>query len=231
MDCSLLGSSTHGILQARILEWVAIPFSRGSPQPRVRTCMSSIASFFFTVWATREAQNIDYDSGSLAWSPRLCISNKLQVLLQVQRCNWSYKDEFSIHALESVILWNSYLRDTSCKLLTYKKGTIEITHFCCLLWRLNEIILWKFLVQHIRYSVNVIYSLSYVQLCDSMDCSLPGSSVCGISQARILEWVAISFSRGSSQPRDRTCMSCTSRQILYHWATREVPFNKHQLLA
>ena len=41
-----------------------------------------------------------------------------------------------------------------------------------------------------------------------MDCSLPGSSVHGIFQARILEWVAISFSRGSSQPRDRTWVSC-----------------------
>ena len=43
---------------------------------------------------------------------------------------------------------------------------------------------------------------------DPMDCSLPGSSVYGILQARVLEWVAISFSRGSSQPRDRTRVSC-----------------------
>ena len=50
-----------------------------------------------------------------------------------------------------------------------------------------------------------------------------GSSVHGVSQARMLEWVAISFSRGSSQSRDGTCVSCiycTGRQILYHWATR-----------
>jgi len=45
-------------------------------------------------------------------------------------------------------------------------------------------------------------------LCDPMDCSPPGSSVHGISQARILEWVAMSSSRGSSQPRDQTCVSC-----------------------
>ena len=43
-----------------------------------------------------------------------------------------------------------------------------------------------------------------------MDCSLLGSSVYGIFQARILEWIAISFSRGSSQPRDRMCISCIS---------------------
>ena len=45
-------------------------------------------------------------------------------------------------------------------------------------------------------------------LCDPLDCSLPGSSVHGILQARILEWVAISFSRGSSGPRDGTWISC-----------------------
>ena len=46
--------------------------------------------------------------------------------------------------------------------------------------------------------------LSPVQLCDCMDCRLPGSSVHGSLQARILEWVAIPFSRGYSQPRDQT---------------------------
>ena len=51
------------------------------------------------------------------------------------------------------------------------------------------------------------------------DCNPPGSSVHGISQTRILEWVAISFCRGSSQPRDRTRVSCIGRHILYHWAT------------
>ena len=45
-------------------------------------------------------------------------------------------------------------------------------------------------------------------LCNPVGCSLPGSSIHGILQARILEWVSISFSRGSSQPRDRTCVSC-----------------------
>ena len=54
-----------------------------------------------------------------------------------------------------------------------------------------------------------------------MDCSPPGSSVHGILQARILEWVAISFSRGSSQPRDQTQISCTAGRFLTIWATRE----------
>ena len=62
-------------------------------------------------------------------------------------------------------------------------------------------------------------------LCDPKDCSLPGSTVHGISQAGIVEWVAISFSRGSPRPRDQTCISvsCTGRQILHHCATSEAP--------
>ena len=99
MNCSPPGSSVHGIVQARILEWVAISFSRGSSQPRDRT-----------------------------------------------------------HVF-------------------YKVKESEVAHLC-------------------------------PTLCDPMDCSLPGSSIRGIFQARILEWVAISFSRGSSGPRDRTQVSC-----------------------
>ena len=56
-------------------------------------------------------------------------------------------------------------------------------------------------------------------LCDPVDCSSPGSSVRGIFQARILEWVAISFSRGSSQPRDRTQVSRIAGRCFNLWAT------------
>ena len=58
VNCSLAGSSVHRILQAGILEWVAIPFSRGSSWPRDWTWISCIASRFFTVWTTRESQVI-----------------------------------------------------------------------------------------------------------------------------------------------------------------------------
>ena len=56
MDCSPPGSSVHGILQARILEWVAMPSSGESSQPRDQTQVSRIAGRCFTLWATREAQ-------------------------------------------------------------------------------------------------------------------------------------------------------------------------------
>ena len=64
-------------------------------------------------------------------------------------------------------------------------------------------------------------SQSCPTLCDPVDCSFPGSSVHGILRARILEWVAISFSRGSFQPRDRTRVSCIAGRHFILWVTRE----------
>ena len=58
VDCSPPGSSVHGILQARVLEWVTISFSRGSSWPRYRTQVSHIGGRCFNLWATREAQYI-----------------------------------------------------------------------------------------------------------------------------------------------------------------------------
>ena len=63
--------------------------------------------------------------------------------------------------------------------------------------------------------------------CDPMDCSPPYSSVDGISHARILEWVVISFSRASSQSRDWTHVSFIGRQNFYHWVTKQAPFTPY----
>ena len=62
MDCSPPGSSAHGILQTRILEWVSMPSSRGSPQPRDKTQVSCFVRGFFTISATREAMNTGLSS-------------------------------------------------------------------------------------------------------------------------------------------------------------------------
>ena len=76
-DCGPPGSSVHGILQARILEWVAIPFSTGSSQPRDQTRVSCIAGRFLTNWVTREAQIFTY----LAASDLSCWDLSLQCRL------------------------------------------------------------------------------------------------------------------------------------------------------
>ena len=77
------------------------------------------------------------------------------------------------------------------------------------------------LIVHLFKSTWLLLVCSVAQsrptVCDPGDCSPPGSSVHGISQARILEWLAISSSRGSSWSRDWTHVSCIGQQILYNW--------------
>ena len=75
-------------------------------------------------------------------------------------------------------------------------------------------------IDHIAYTM-CVRAQSCPGLCDPLDCSPPSSSVLGILQARMLEWVTISSSRGSSRPRDRTLIFSTGRQILSHCATWE----------
>ena len=70
-----------------------------------------------------------------------------------------------------------------------------------------------------KWKVKVLVTQSCPTLCDPMDCSPPGSS--GILQVRILQWVAIPFSRGSSHPRDQTWFSCMARRFFTIRTTRE----------
>ena len=84
------------------------------------------------------------------------------------------------------------------------------------------------------------FTKSYQTICYPIYCSPPGSSVREISQARILEWVATRvgldplevglFTRGPSRPRDWTWISCTGKQILYHWATQEAHTNAQYMV-
>ena len=79
--------------------------------------------------------------------------------------------------------------------------------------------------------IKVSAAQSCLTLCDPTDSSLPVSSVHGILQARVLEWVAMSFSRGSSQPRDRTRVSCLEGSSLYHLSHQESPSSPAATLA
>ena len=78
---------------------------------------------------------------------------------------------------------------------------------------------WKIIALQYCAGGGGLFAKSCLTVCGPMGCSLPSSSVHGISQARILEWVAISFSRGSSPPRDRTCVSFISSRLFTDWAT------------
>ena len=130
VDCSPPGSSIHGISEARILERVAISFSRGASQPRDGTHIFQVSCIGRQVLSHQPT----WEAQSMCLVSQLCL------------------------------LCDSY---------------------------------------------------------DPIDCSPPGSSVLGILQARILEWVTTSFSRGSSQPRERTQVSCIAGRLFPDRATRE----------
>ena len=87
---------------------------------------------------------------------------------------------------------------------------------------------WVFLIGDLNLSISpkkvkVLVTQLFLTLCNPVDCSPPGFSVHGILQARILEWIAISSSRGSSWPRDETRVSCTANGFFTTWTTREAP--------
>ena len=92
---------------------------------------------------------------------------------------------------------------------------------CLLFW--DELLcLWHSWMNNL---ITMFSHSAMVTLCNPVDCNSPGSSVYGVFQARILKWVAISFSSGSSRPRDQTWVSCISqpgRHILYHYIAWEV---------
>ena len=98
-------------------------------------------------------------------------------------------------------------------------SSIKRMEYCLLQqhgWTLDIIILSEKVLK-----MKMLVAHSCPTLCDTMDCSLTDSSVHGILQARILEWVAIAFSRGSSQPKDWTWISCTAGSLFTFWVTRE----------
>ena len=95
----------------------------------------------------------------------------------------------------------------------------EIYFLCCKsIWHIQ--FSWAHSVCFLPWYVFISHSV-VLALSDPMDCSPPGSSVHGLLQARILEWVATPFSRGSSQPRDGTWVSCMAGRFFIVWATRE----------
>ena len=81
-------------------------------------------------------------------------------------------------------------------------------------------------VSWIRSAIAVLIAQSCPALCNPMDCSPPGSSVFGILEARILEWVAIPFSTASSQPKDWTWVSCIAGRLINVRVTRQAPINQ-----
>ena len=111
---------------------------------------------------------------------------------------------------------------TPCSVVTCmgRKSNKEGIHVC--IWLIHFTVQRK-LTQHCKETMQVkaLVAQSRLTLCDPVDCSPSGSSVQGILQVRILEWVAISSSRGSCAPRNWTCVSCIGRLILKNSNSKE----------
>ena len=108
-----------------------------------------------------------------------------------------------------------------CQLLPPKKVSVkEINPLCIDIWFAD---IFSHPFPFVNYFLCAKLLQSCPNLCDPMDCSPSGSSVHGILQARILEWVVISSSWGSSQPRDQTRVTCIAGRFFTIWASREAP--------
>ena len=106
----------------------------------------------------------------------------------------------------------------------------KVNQFCIYIYPKNWIefpTLYTVSLLVIYFKYVCVYAQSLcVWLCDPVDCSPQGSSLCGIFQARIPKRIAIFFSRGSSWLRNQIHISCIGRRVIYHWATREDPHNR-----
>ena len=112
MDCSLPGTSVHGIFQARILEWVAISFSRASSRLRGRTPVSCTAGRFFTIWAPREALVVSkYLYPRVLWMWEL-----------VSESHWVVSDSLWPHGYSP---WNSLGQNTGVGSLSLLQGIFQ----------------------------------------------------------------------------------------------------------
>ena len=181
------------ILQARILEWVAMPSSRASSQCRDGTQDSHIADGFFTIWATKVKVAQSY----------------------VTLCD---PMEYTAHGIlqARTLEWVAYPFSNRSSQPRNRTGVSCIAGGFFTSWattvaeKIKEIKMWK-------TDRCCLVTKLYPTLCNPMYCSLPGSSIHGISQARILDWVAMSFSRGSSWPRDRTQVSRIAGRCFNLW--------------
>ena len=171
MDCSPPGSSVHRISQARILEWVASSFSKGSSQPRDQTSVSHIAGRFFTAEPPRKAIKGPFKN------PPLCIT-----------------------------------------VMSY------LTFMLSVFWKKNVKMNW-----YLQIQMSGPNGMMYMSVCVCM-CTQLCPTLCDLClwdlSDKNTEWVAISSSRGSSWPRDRTCISCVScigkSRFFTNWAIRDV---------
>ena len=149
---------------------------------------------------------------TIRWNGRDCGTNKMNHCQSYQSLVFIQRRWCAFGEIGSPLLWASSRRPIISNKYCSKLDQIK----AALGKKYPKLVNRKHLI---FYHACVISHFSHVWLCNPMNCKPPGSSVHGILQARILEWVAMPSSRGSSWPRDRThifYVSCIGRQVLYH---------------
>ena len=177
-------SMSVGFSRQEYCSGLSYPPPGESSQSRDQTQVSCLAGGFFTPEPPREAQNfvsLHGVTGRHDWGTELDWTHSIYLFLH----SYASKNHLSCDQLVTIII-------------VFLKNRV---------WLLYNVVLAS-AVQWSESALKVKVAQSRPTLCDPMDCSLPGSSVHGILLARILEWVAITFSRESSQPRDQTQVSC-----------------------
>ena len=199
----------------------AVYFLQGHPQPLLNLCLfTSLASFFFLsfFFISWRLITLQYCSGfwhTLKWISHGFTCVHWHLIMSHPKCPSFSETHFRVTFVSQAWLkcfWTPWGLKPGL-LVLYQEPA-----FVC--WTPSSVMthsesgpdwFWRGVCVCV-----CVCMLSRVQLfCDPVDCSPPVSFVYGIFQARILEWVAISFSRGSSRPRDWTCVSCSGRWRLY----------------
>ena len=214
MDCSLLGSSIRGVLQARIVEWVAMPSSRGSSQPRDWTQVSHIAGRFFTIWATREASQPPLffsmkESESEVAQSCLTLCDPWTVAHQAPPSMGFSRQEYwsglpfpspgdlpdpGIEPRSPTLQADALTSAPPGKPLNQVGEVLLVLNFLLYEgWPYKHLscILWDFCFNLLMIKWKVLVAQSCPTVCDPLDPSLPGFSVHGIFQARILDGLPI----------------------------------------
>ena len=233
MDCRPPGSSVHGISQTRILKWVAISFSRGSSWPRVQTYVSCIGRWVLYHWASKESSpNHSKSRGYLIVPTYCCAFCKFgQMYNNIYSSLWYLTEYFQYPKNPAFHLFIPSPTpapgniNSSVSIVLPFTGCHMIEHTVCTIsnWLLylSNTHLCFFHVFSSLDSSFICVCVCILCMCSVMFNSLwpPWIIACqaslhGIFQARMLEQVAISYSRASSHPRDQTCIFCIGRQIL-----------------
>ena len=196
MDCSPTDSSAHGIFQARILECDAISYSRKSSQPRYLSgflhvsWVSCTGSEFFTTSTTCEAHYV----------PASIIKNSTNESNCSNTCSNNVSRE--VHTKTYLLARQLMMANWTCLLASFPSAAAAKSLQSCPWDSLGENtgVGCHFLLQCMKVKSESEVAQSCPTLSDPMDCSLPGSSIHGIFQAKVLEWGAIAFSTFPSNP-------------------------------